>query len=407
MCEPMQRYLESAAGYTNALSNVLTKPMGVIFASVVAIWFIIHGIKMVMAKSDLLGFLHELFFITIGAGLLSGQGTILVNMIYNTSLATMGGAAAVVLKAAATAGGETNTLIGNAAKAYSGMTQLVFVAEIGFRGVIRMAFEVWSEFSLGNLMAGVYGVLIALPWLLLMVIYFSQVAVSIFRVMMLAALSPYLMMGIGFGWSRGMVVQGLKSLFAAYMVLFGATLAIGLVLYAVAALHLDGFVDASGDLQDMKVFVPIVLGWMGFAFVTEATGMANSIAQSQFTNSAVAAMTGGALATGMSVVNSVKSGRLLNAAKGASGAAAGAFGAGQSFFADPKAAGSAFAERFNAHRQRVAERLKNPTSSNAFGEGQTFSADTKGGTDTADARTRAHRKASIGQNSNPRTRSGK
>ncbi|WP_143589766.1 hypothetical protein [Thalassospira mesophila] len=349
-----------------------------------------------------------MFFITIGAGLLSSQGAILVNLIYNTSLATMGGAAAVVLKAAATAGGEANDLIKESSADYTGITQLVFVAEVGFRAVIGMAFEVWSKFSLGNLMAGVYGVLIALPWLLLMVIYFSQIAVSIFRVMMLAALSPYLMMGIGFGWSRGMVVQGLKSLFAAYMVLFGATLAVGLVLYAVAALNLDGFVDASGDLQDMKIFVPIVLGWMGFAFVTEATGMANSIAQSQFTNSAVAAMTGGALATGMSAINSVKSGRLLNAAKGASGAAAGAFGAGQSFFADPKGAGSAFAERFNAHRQRVTERLKNPTSSNAFGTGQTFSPDTKGKATTPDARTKAHRKASIGQNSNLKSKgSGK
>ena len=368
MCEPMQRYLDAAAGYTDALSKVLTTPMVVIFGSVVAIWFIVHGIKMVMAKSDLIGFSHELFFITIGAGLLSGQGAILVNLIYNTSLATMGGAASVVLKAASTAGGEINGLIRDASADYNGMTQLVYVAEIGFRAVIRMAFEVWSEFSLGNLMAGVYGVLIAIPWLLLMVIYFSQIAVSIFRVMMLAALSPYLMMGIGFGWSRGMAVQALKSLLAAYMVLFGATLAIGLVLYAVAALQLDGYVDASGDLQDMKVIVPVVLGWMGFAFVTEATGMANSITQSQFTNSAVAAMTGGALATGMSVVNSVKSGRLLNAAKGASGAAGNAFGAGQSFFADPKGAGSAFAERFNAHRQRVADRLKNPTSSKGSGK---------------------------------------
>ncbi|RCK43688.1 hypothetical protein TH25_21310 [Thalassospira profundimaris] len=368
MCEPMERYLDAAAGYTDALSNVLTTPMAVIFGSVVAIWFIVHGIKMVMAKSDLIGFSHELFFITIGAGLLSGQGAILVNLIYNTSLATMGGAASVVLKAAATAGGEVNDLIRDAAVSYTGMTQLVYIAEIGFRAVIEMAFAVWSEFSLGNLMAGVYGVLIAIPWLLLMVIYFSQIAVSIFRVMMLAALSPYLMMGIGFGWSRGMVVQALKSLLAAYMVLFGATLAIGLVLYAVAALQLDGYVDASGDLQDMKVIVPVVLGWMGFAFVTEATGMANSITQSQFTNSAVAAMTGGALATGMSIFKNVKSGRLLNAARGASGAAANAFGAGQSFFADPKGHASSFADRFNAHRERVAERLKNPTSNKGSGK---------------------------------------
>ncbi len=201
-----------------------------------------------------------------------------------------------------------------------------------------------------------------------------------------------------------MVVQALKSLLAAYMVLFGATLAIGLVLYAVAALQLDGYVDASGDLQDMKVIVPVVLGWMGFAFVTEATGMANSITQSQFTNSAVAALTGGALATGMTIFNNVKSGRLLKAARGASGAAANAFGAGQSFFADPKGHASSFADRFNAHRERVAERLKNPTSSSALGGGPTASADVNRAAPNSDARTRAHRKASIGQNSKPQNK---
>lgn len=360
MCEPMEKYLSAAEGYTEALTGVLQAPMWLIFLSVVVIWIMCHALKMAIGKGDLGGFSHEFFYVAIAAGLMSGNGFILVNGIYNTSLATMGGAAAAVLQAAASAGGETNELIGQAAADWSGMTQLVYVAELGFRGVLHMSIAVWSEFSLGNLMAGVYGVMMALPWLLLIIVYFSQIAVSVFRVMMLAGLSPYIMLGMGFGWGRGMVQQGFKSLLAAYMVLFGASMAVGLVLYAIAVLNVSSITDPSGDLQDAEILVPIVLGWMGFAFVTEATGMANSITQSQFTNSAVAAMTGGIMATGAAAYQKMTKGGGLRAAGNVLSAAGQGFQAGQAFMGDPKGSMKAFGDRLDAHRQRISDRMSKP-----------------------------------------------
>src|SRR3546814_10034672 len=66
--------------------------------------------------------------------------------------------------------------------------------------------------------------------------YFSQVVVAIFRITVLATLSPFMMFGFGFGWGRPMAYAGIRTMLSAFMVLFGATLALGIMLYGVTRL---------------------------------------------------------------------------------------------------------------------------------------------------------------------------
>jgi len=370
-CDVVTEYVDLANSFTQNLSTVLLEPMWFIYLSVVGLWIVIHGGKMIMGKGDLIGFAHEFAFIIIAGLLLGGQGPTLVNSIYQMALSTMGSAAGVVLSAGME-GGIASAKIPSEASSLGGMAQLVYVAEQGLMSVLRIAFEIWASISLGNLMAGVYGVLLALPYIILIIVYFSQVVVSIFRVMMFSALSPILMLAVGFGWGRGMAITGVRTVFAAFMVLFGSTLALALCLYGAASLEIHNTenVREITSINNPALWVAIVLGWMGTAFMAEATGMANSIAGSQLTNQAAAIITAGMTATGLTVLNHAKRFAPSGLATAGNALAAGAkgFGMGQAAMGDPAGALNAakgqfgrFGSAFDAHRQSVMERLKTPT----------------------------------------------
>ncbi|HCK18363.1 MAG TPA: hypothetical protein DHW36_07590, partial [Thalassospira sp.] len=70
-CDVVTEYVDLANSFTQNLSTVLLDPMWFIYLSVVGLWIVIHGGKMIMGKGDLIGFAHEFAFIII-AGLLLG-----------------------------------------------------------------------------------------------------------------------------------------------------------------------------------------------------------------------------------------------------------------------------------------------------------------------------------------------
>lgn len=370
-CGVVNEYVTLANAFTQDLSDVLLAPMWAIFLSLTGLWIVIHGIKMTLGRSDIKSLGQEFVFVALAAVLMAGQGPTLVNQVYSTALSIMGGAASAVLSAG-TLGDITGVVAsgpggmdGYAGIAnVDGMSKLVWTAENGVFKLVRMAGEVMAQRSGLNFMPVVYGVLLALPYVLLLIIYFAQVVVSIFRIMMFAALSPILMLLFAFGWGQGMAATGIKTVFSAFMVLFGATVALAVCLYGVQGLDVGAY---QGDVSDVisidssKLWVAILLGWLGFAFVTEATGMANSIAGSQFTNTAVASITGGIAATGIAAGAAAKNpanwARLGGMGMGAVDGARYGVGA----VLDPKGAAGAAGSNLSATGKAIMERIKTPT----------------------------------------------
>ena len=341
-CGVVNEYVTLANAFTQDLSTVLVDPLWVIFLALAGLWIVIHGIKMVLGKADLMSLAHEFVFVVIAATLMAGQGPTLVNQIYSTSLTVMGGAAGAVLSTAsitektgvstqgASTGSRASLPAGTSGiSGVDGMQKLVWVAETGVLKVFGLATEVMSQASLTNPGPILYAILIAVPYVLLLIVYFAQVVVSIFRVMMFAALSPILMLLMAFGWGRGMALTGIKTLFASFMVLFGATVALAVCLYGVKALAVaDYSANTPSDvlsLTSSTLWVAMILGWLGTAFMAEATGMANSIAGSQLTNQAAAVITAGVTASGLAAVNP---NTYKNLAKGVGAWGTGAAGAG-------------------------------------------------------------------------------
>lgn len=335
-CTIALTFAQNSEMFVTGLAEALNPSMLVIFAAVTGLWVSISGLKIVMGKLDLISFGHELFFVILAGGLLAGQSGV-VTQVYKTGINTISGASSLVMDAARNTGGDSsvplkgednNTTLfkltsPNAASKviqtyktendkevgdeYLGIVRLLYATENGFLAVMDMGKEIYMSFSLGNLTGPLAGLLIMLVWLILILVYLSQVLVTLFRVMVLSGMSPFLLLAVGFGWARGMVWASLKALMAAGMVLYGATIAIGFCLFSVSVIDMskvDGI--SMGTFFTSAGFTAVLVGYMGIIFVTEATAIANSIAQSQFTNTAAAAIVGGTMGAAFGLANKVK-----------------------------------------------------------------------------------------------------
>ncbi|MEQ8664839.1 MAG: hypothetical protein RIC16_03860 [Rhodospirillales bacterium] len=365
-CDIVDEYVRLANGFTQDLMDVLLVPMWGIFLGIAGLWIVSHGIRYIFGKPDIFGFMQELMFLIIAAGLLTGQGADLINLIYQASLSTMSGAASVVLS---TAGGlEVTDRLNEATGPVSGiqglegMTGLVAVAERGVFKVFSVANELLAAATLTNPSPIIFALIMVVPYALLLIVYFAQVVTSIFRVTMFAALSPILMTALGFGWGKNIALSGVRTLFAAFMVLFGATIALAICLYGVKELGVadpdvaGANVRAIASLDNPTLWVAIALGWLGTAFMAEATGMANSIAGSNLTNQAAAVITAGAVGTGLALMKQARGqwgGTLAGAGATVAGGAAQGLGYAAGAMANPGEA----AGKLSAGAQAVMDRL--------------------------------------------------
>ena len=301
-CSIVGEYVELANQFTQDLSQALIVPMWTLFLSLAGLWVVLQGLRLALIQTTIMDVGKEFMFVLISAVLLSGQGPELVNSIYTVSLNMMGRAASIALQV----GGLDAVSPANSSTLSAGMQSLVQTAEEGVTGVFGLASMITKSATLTNPLPILYGLILVVPYFLVLIVYFAQVVVSIFRIMMLATLSPYLMLGFAFGWGRDMMKSGLRTLLSSFMVLFGATAALAVMLYAVKSLNIG---DATGEsvramasIQDAKFLLAVAMGWLGTAFMTEATGMANSISGSSLSNTSTGIITAGASASALTLL---------------------------------------------------------------------------------------------------------
>lgn len=297
-CPIVAEYVDLANGYTQELSAALVGAMQLAFVAYVGIWIVIHGYKLILAKPSLQDFSRESTFVFFSFLMLFHSGPGLVNLVFIATLKMMGAAAATALL---TANKDTAGPAPSTETLGAGMTELVAVAEDGLWSVISLAQELAGTAGMTNLMPVLYAIVLIVPYFLVLVVYFSQVVVAIFRITMLATLSPFMMLGFGFGWGRQMAISGIRTVLSSFMVLFGSTLALGIMLYGVTSMGLDAMESEElgkfASVTNAKFVLAVAMGWLGTAFMTEATGIANSITGSALTNQAAAVITTGAAAS--------------------------------------------------------------------------------------------------------------
>lgn len=287
-CDMVVTYQDLAGEYVETISATMLPPMTTLFLSFATLWVVIQGYKFLLGTTQLPEFLREIFFICIAHALLSIQSEGLILSVFNTTLELLGSASYVVLEEAiqGTEAGRQST----------GLGQLVAVAEAGLRTVINVGWQIAWSWSFTNMLSIIYALLLIIPYFMMLIVYISQTVVAVFRVMMVAAFFPFLILSFGFKWGREMTIAGLKTLLSSIMVLFGASLALGLVMFAVSSLEISNIgidVEEQIGMNNTNFILAVALGWIGTALMTEAVGIANSITGSALSNTAVGIMSAG------------------------------------------------------------------------------------------------------------------
>jgi hypothetical protein len=295
-CAPVQEYVKLSSDYTKDLSNALIEPMQLLFMSCVTLWVVVTGLKLVMAATSPIKIIQEFFFIAIASVLFSTQGPTLVEDIYRVSLLIMGGAAEAALNVAATTSQSSSE--------FTGMVALVERAEKSVSTVFTIAANIATAGSALNPILYVYAIILVVPYFLLIVVYFAQVVVAIFRVMMIATLAPFLFLAFAFGWGRAMALSGVRTLISTIIVLFACTAAVSVTIYGVNGLNLENTdipIEELASITNARFLLILALGWLGTAFLAEATSIANSIAGTLLSNTAAGIITAGTVGTALAV----------------------------------------------------------------------------------------------------------
>lgn len=301
-CGPVNEYITLADSFSQDLSETLLVGVRALFISLAGVWVTITGLKIIIGAIDGRKSTHEFIYLIIAAGLLNAQGADLANTIYRASLSTMAGAAAMVLTTGAVSENTSPKVkippdsASSQITGLDGLTMLIYTAEESMGDVLTAAGILWGEGKFGYVAAP----LLLLPYGLHLIIFSAQIVVSIFRVLLISLFSPLMMMAFGFGFMRNLTSNGLKTLLASMLILFASTAALAVCLYGVRSLNLGDEI-ASEAVEEMaqsdnpRLWVVIIMGWVGLVLQGEAVAIASGLAQSMLTGGTAAALTGGAL----------------------------------------------------------------------------------------------------------------
>ena len=312
-CDTLGHLTGVGGDFVGKVSDKLADPINEMFIALAFVWFVWTGYKLLFKQEYLANILPELFLLVISGALIGTNWDGLVRPAYEASLAVMGGAAQTAFAVVGT----------KPAAGYSGMPALMVSVEVAIKNIFIMTVALLRGAAWNDWTPLFYAIVLILPYLLLFFMYFSQVLVATFRVMLVALFSPFLIMAFGFPWGRPTAVAGLRALLSAVMVLFAASAAVSFALYGVDSLGLDE-IEGSKQVAELasfdnpKFLVVILLGWLGFSLMLTGTEIANSIMGSMLTNAAAGMLTAGMTGTAMAaakVLNPFTAGsRILGAA---------------------------------------------------------------------------------------------
>ena len=289
-CGIAKTYIDLADKYIDLISALLVLPIKVLFISLTSLWIVYSGIKFITGNNTSQKFFLEALFVVIAFGLLTSvHGAELVKTTYKVSLELMANLSLIAF--------EQQT-IAAATSDEGDFVRMIRAAENGVGGVLKIGFKEFSDGKKYSPSTYVIPILLIVPYMFVIILYFAKVVVSIFRMMMLAIASPFLIMALGFPWGREIAKRGLMTAIAAIMVLFAASAAIGLLIFGVAETFSPAdFEGADFSLVDPEstgaILTIIALGWLGTGLMHESISLANSLTGAFLNGSAAGVITRG------------------------------------------------------------------------------------------------------------------
>lgn len=288
-CSALQSYVNETKGFASKLSTTLSGPIETLFLALAGLWVVLSGLRLGLHQAQYMDIVKEMVWVLLAALLLAAKGTALISTVYSASLSIMGGASAAIFSIA---GGSS------AGGSYTGLTALAANGEKAVWTVFQTAGAIMHAgggfwHSALNI---IYAVVLVFPYIILVIMFSTQVFIAIFRGMVIGVFAPFLFMAVAFGPTRDMAKSGAKILLSSILTMFAVTAALSLSIYSVSSITAANPNMSASDLDAFASFtnanfvVIVFLGWAGIALMGEATSIANAISGAGLSNMASAAM---------------------------------------------------------------------------------------------------------------------
>lgn len=319
-CSIVAEYASVTTDFADKLAEAMQGPALAIFYSVLGLAVVLHGFKMMFGKQDFWKFATDMAWAVLSALILGTAGPTLVAQTYTATLALAGGASSMVLTVV-----DANLDRGG----YDGMVGLAYLSEKAFTNVFFFTDAIARQATITNWMPHFYGLLLLIPFAAMSLLYFAQVVISIFRLVLLAAFAPVIAITLVFGWGRGLAAASARTLLSSVMVLTGVSIALALVMYTVLSLDIASPTEGGrlGDMPNAGYLLAVAMGWLGAGMMLSAVGIANSITGSALSNGGAILAASGIGLSGAALAAGAKTG-LGGMASGAARAAGYAGAAG-------------------------------------------------------------------------------
>ncbi|MEJ8476905.1 type IV secretion system protein [Roseibium algae] len=304
ICLIFTAYESHAEASLNTLISAVHGPVQVLALAIAGIWIVWVGVQATVGTLDLAGALKQIFFLVLGFGCYMGLNSGLIGEVYKASVNVMGGL--------------SSTVMGNGASGLSGMSSLLSSVEQGIGGVFKIGMAImgaggWSEVIQNT----AYGVALLLPYVILLILFLSHTAVSLFRLTLILGVSPFLVAMAAFPFGRGLVVAGVRTIVGSIITMLCVSVVFSLVIGSVEALGVTGDdkinVAQYINLGTGDFLLALIMGWLGAALVSEAVNIAGQVSSSVLGTVSAGIMSAGAMRGGSM---GVSAGRMAAGAAG-------------------------------------------------------------------------------------------
>lgn len=283
-CSVFEAYVSNSSDYLDLMvSNIQSGVVSVVIA-VGGAWIAVSGYKVVMGSKNVILFIQEFAAFVICVGILSTIDS-LTGTVFQTCISVMGGLSSAITGF----GGNGTSALGSVLQAAEESIIKVFVIVGTFIGDAGWSFSIFTR--------TLYGIALILPYGLLLILFLSHTAISLFRITMIVGLSPIIVAFTSFPFGRDVFGAGIRTLVSAILTMLSVTLVFSIVVKSLDALQIgaDSSVspDEFGNLTSGPYLVALFMGWLGTALLHEAVAIAGSVGSAALGSIGAGVISGG------------------------------------------------------------------------------------------------------------------
>lgn len=269
-CAVAEAYLANTSGFIERLLGAVQGPMQVLFIAMAGVWLALLGLRLTLNTANFIEFGKDAVFLLIGYGFLEGLNTQFVTAIFEATINTMYGAAARMI-------GEST---GSTAVNTAGL--LLSSIERAFWTPILIS---WNMIQNAGVLEAVvitfFALVLCLPFVLMLILYVKHVVWGLFRVTLIAIMSPFIVGVSSFPFGRQVWSTAINQMLASILVLTAVTAVFSLIFSAIQ-IPLESMSQISPDeftnQQIGEFLMAVILAWCGTYLVTESASFAAAMA---------------------------------------------------------------------------------------------------------------------------------